>query len=80
VTTRVEEVSSSIEELNQLSIQIIQTIDNVQLIAETSAAASLEISSGTEENAASIQQVSSASQNLSELAEQLQKLVAKFKI
>jgi methyl-accepting chemotaxis protein len=80
VTTRVEEVSNSIEELNQLSTQIIQTIDNVQLIAETSAAASLEISSGTEENAASIQQVSSASQNLSELAEQLQQIVAKFKL
>ncbi|MHC0037641.1 methyl-accepting chemotaxis protein [Pseudoneobacillus sp. C159] len=80
VTTRVEEVSNSIEELNQLGTQIVQTIDNVQRIAETSAAASLEISAGTEENVASIEQVSSSAQNLSELAEQLQKLVAKFKI
>jgi methyl-accepting chemotaxis protein len=63
-----------------LSGQIEEAIDHVQRIAETSVVSTQEVSAGTEENVATIEEVSARAQSLSELAEHLQQLVARFKV
>ncbi|WP_108670312.1 methyl-accepting chemotaxis protein [Peribacillus acanthi] len=80
VTERVQEVNVSIEDLLSLSQSISESIENVQKIAEASVLASQEVSAGTEENVASIEEVSASAQNLSVLAENLQLMIARFKV
>ncbi|MFD1735087.1 methyl-accepting chemotaxis protein [Bacillus salitolerans] len=80
VTSKVEEVSSSIQQLNALSTEIVKIVDEVKGISEKSVAATQEVSAGTEENLATIEEVSNSAQSLSQLADELQQVVAKFKL
>ncbi|MDZ5472263.1 methyl-accepting chemotaxis protein [Bacillus sp. 31A1R] len=80
VARKVEEVSSSIEELHALSGQMVQAIEHVQSIAEAGVASSQQVSAGTQENVATIEEVTASAQSLSQLAVNLQELVARFKV
>ncbi|OLN21266.1 hypothetical protein BTO30_15905 [Domibacillus antri] len=80
VTHNVEEMSSSIQNLDTFIVRIVQAVDHVQKIAEASAAASQQVNAGTEENAATIEEVSANAQNLAILAETLQESVSRFKL
>ncbi|WP_374702737.1 methyl-accepting chemotaxis protein [Bacillus sp. V5-8f] len=80
VTSQVQDVSSAILDLQGLGGEILKAIDHVQTIAETSVASTQQVSAGTEENVAAIEEVSASAQSLEVLAENLQKLVARFKL
>jgi methyl-accepting chemotaxis protein len=80
VSEKVGNVSSSVEELQALSDQIILSINHVKQIAEQIVVASKESSSASEEQLATIEEVSSSAQSLSNLAEELQSVVRHFKI
>lgn len=80
VTSKVQEVSASVEETNALSEQIALAISKVEEIAQQSYHNSQESSGASEEQLATMEEVSSSAQSLSVLAEDLQKIVAKFNV
>ena len=59
---------------------VVRMMENISSITEESAASSEEIASITEEQTASLEEINASSQTLAKLAENLQKQVAVFKI
>lgn len=80
VSSKVQEVSASVEEMTALSEQISKAIALVKDISEKSVASGQESSAATEEQLATMLDVSSSAESLSKLAEELQLVVSNFKI
>ncbi|GKU83827.1 methyl-accepting chemotaxis protein [Niallia sp. NCCP-28] len=80
VTQQIQEVSTAVQEMAEGSEHIIQTIDYVTGIGESTASNSQEVSAATEEQLASIEEIASSSLSLSQMAEDLQTHIRKFKI
>ncbi len=76
----VRKISESSKLLEEKNIQIIGVIQNLSAIAEENAATTEEASANVETQTNSINDISNASSNLSEIAEELQLEVAKFKL
>ncbi len=77
VVKKISENSKTIEEKNS---KIIGVIQNLSTIAEENAATTEEASANVETQTNSIHDISSASDNLAEIATELQNAVAKFKM
>lgn len=80
VANEVNDVSSAVEEINTVSNDITAAILHVREIAQQSFDSSHESSTATEEQLATIEEVSSSAQALSALAEDLQNTIARFKV
>lgn len=80
VNEQIREVSSSIELMASGAEQLVRAMDVVSAATETAASATQEVSAGAEEQLASMAEVSASSRSLSELAEQLQTQIDKFKV
>lgn len=80
VADRIKSVSASMEEMTTVSSHIVKNTEEVKDIAETNAMASMESSAASEEQLATMQEIASSSQTLSSLAEDLQGMIAKFKV
>lgn len=80
VTEKVQEVSASVEEMNALSGQIADAIEKVKEISQQGYDNGQESSAASEEQLATMEEVSSSAQALSGLAEELQQVVARFKV
>ncbi|ABW20050.1 methyl-accepting chemotaxis protein [Alkaliphilus oremlandii] len=78
--TMMDELSTSSKNMAQMKDEIIGIIENLSAIAEENAAATEEVSASTEEQLASMEEISSASRDMNTLAENLQDLIAKFKV
>ena len=80
VTNKIKEVSIETEVINENAISVEKSIKNIANIIEQNALNTEEVASATEEQTASIQEVSSSLALLAELSNSLQNAIAKFKV
>jgi methyl-accepting chemotaxis protein len=76
----VREISSLAEGQSRGTVEIVETTNEIFRIAEDNAAATQEASAATEQLTASMEEMAGSAQGISTLADDLQKLVAKFKV
>ncbi len=76
----VEKVSSSSKDMEEKNTKIVAVIQNLSAIAEENAATTEEASASVETQTNSINDISSASGNLAEIANELQSEVSEFKL
>lgn len=80
VTEKIHSVASATNQLKLSADGILTAIKEVQVVAKESSNSSNEASAATEEQVATMEQISASAQSLSGLSEQLQSIVATFKI
>ncbi len=80
VSDKVVEVSASVEQMMAASNQILENVTKLKLISEKSAENSQESAAATQEQFAALEEVASSAQFLSQMAEDLEIIVSKFKI
>ncbi|KEO82321.1 methyl-accepting chemotaxis protein [Tumebacillus flagellatus] len=80
VTTQVQEVTASAQQMTIGVEHVVLAIQSIADFAETAAAGSQNVSAATEEQLASMEEIASTSEALSKMADELQGLLAKFKI
>jgi methyl-accepting chemotaxis protein len=80
VAKDINHVSESVLELRHESERIINAIDEVNEIAETTSLGTQSILASTEEQASSVQEINNLASALSDMAVNLKDLIAKFKI
>ncbi|WP_130805773.1 methyl-accepting chemotaxis protein [Senegalia massiliensis] len=87
ISEATDEAQLEVEKLNELGNmmgmkkdEIMTSLESLSAIAEENSASTEEVSASMEEQAASIAQVASASESLSELANDLQNIIQKFKV
>ncbi|WP_419883283.1 methyl-accepting chemotaxis protein [Peribacillus sp. B-H-3] len=80
VSEKVEDVSSSVKNLSSISAGIVGAIHSVKAIAENSVMGSRESSAATQEQLATMEEITASSATLSQLSEELQTLAAKFTV
>ncbi len=76
----VREISSLAESQSRGTVEIVETTNEIFRIAEDNAAATEEASAATEQLTASMEEMAGSAQGISTLADDLQKLVSKFKV
>lgn len=77
---QVGEITTEIEVLVENSEKVLKMMENISSITQENAASAEEISSVSEEQAASLQQVNASSAALAKIAEDLQKQIRVFKV
>ena len=80
VSDKVVEVSSSVEQMMAASNQILDNVRKIKAISEKNAENSQESAAATEEQYAALEEVASSAQFLSQMAENLEIIVSKFKM
>ncbi len=80
VSTQIQEVSASIAQMTQGAQQVVEAVSEIGEIAKKTTGQSQEVSSATEEQLASMQEIASSAASLSNMAEELQEAVRKFKL
>ncbi len=80
VSAIVEENTASTEEMAANSSEVSQAIESIASVSEENSAAIEEVSASTEEMTAQVEEVTASASTLSEMAQELQKLVARFKL
>ncbi|KIL42032.1 chemotaxis protein [Gordoniibacillus kamchatkensis] len=80
VSSQVKDVSTATQQISDGSVQVEQSIEGIAKVAQTTASASGHISAATEEQLASMEEISSSSEALTQMAAELQALVARFKL
>jgi methyl-accepting chemotaxis protein len=76
----VERMNSSVEEMESRKTNVLDIIQSLSAIAQENAASTQEASASTQQQSTSIQEMANASENLSELAMELQQTISKFNI
>ncbi|MED3573271.1 methyl-accepting chemotaxis protein [Cytobacillus praedii] len=79
-TVKVSAVSILLEKLSELSVQITNVISNVKDISEQNVLAMEEASAATEEQLATIEEVSALSLSLAKISAEMQSAASKFKL
>jgi methyl-accepting chemotaxis protein len=77
---QVQAISAAANEMKAFSTSVVRSIDNISSISEENAAAAEEVSASTEETAAQVEQMGTSVETLSQVARQLEELVAQFKL
>lgn len=80
VTTQIQEVSTSMQEINKNSESMVGNMSEVFKIAQLTSAGSQTAVASIEEQFASMEEITSASNTLASMAEELQSVVIQFKI
>ncbi|PKO00194.1 MAG: hypothetical protein CVU42_05495 [Chloroflexi bacterium HGW-Chloroflexi-4] len=80
VSSIVEENTASTEEMAANSSEVTQAIEDIASVSEENSAAIEQVSASTEEMSAQVEEVTASAQSLSEMARDLQDLVAVFKL
>jgi methyl-accepting chemotaxis protein len=80
VSSVVEENTAATEEMSAGSGEVSQAIENIASVSEENSAAVEEVSASAEEMSAQVEEVTASSAALAEMANQLQELVAGFKL
>lgn len=87
ISNSIETMQGVIEDIQQSSLsmevnkeEIVAVMENLSSISEENAAGSEQAAASVEEQTASIEEVSQASKNLATLAEEMQVIIAKFKL
>jgi len=80
LTTKVKEVSTAVDRLNEGSHLIVNATDEVAGLVSEVASASQQNAAATEEQLAMMEEIASSSNALSRLSEELQAMLTKFKV
>ncbi|MBM7659789.1 methyl-accepting chemotaxis protein [Bacillus mesophilus] len=80
ISSQSQEVSAIVEEVTAGSTDMVEMIENVANISEQSSSNAQNVAAAAEEQLASMEEISSSAHSLSNMAEDLQNLVRKFKI
>lgn len=80
VSSQVEDISISIQQLAQGSQGIVLAVREMDAITKESMAATQTVSAATEEQTASVEEIASSSENLAAMAESLQESIGKFRV
>jgi methyl-accepting chemotaxis protein len=80
VSGKVQAISASVEELSSSSLQIVDSVNEIDKLSGKSSEETQSVSAATEEQSASVQEIASASQTLANIAVELQKKASKFQI
>jgi methyl-accepting chemotaxis protein len=80
IVRQIQEVSKATSTLNAGTEQFVQSMESVFGLAATTSDATQNISAAAEEQLASMEEISSSASALSQMAEELQTLVQKFKV
>jgi len=80
VSAVVEENTASTEQMAANASEVSQAIESIASVSEENSASVEEVSAGAEEMTAQVEEVTAAAASLSEMAQSLTQLVAKFKI
>ena len=80
VSTQMKQISATIQQIAIGTQQIVTSVREVDLISAQTAEQAQTVSAGVEEQTASMEQISSASRDLSTMAFELQSIIQKFKI
>jgi methyl-accepting chemotaxis protein len=76
----IEQLNVSGLEMNSMKDTILDTLQNLSAIAQENSAATEEVTATIEEQVASMGEITNGSEALSELAQELQSIIVKFKI
>ncbi|MCM3162230.1 methyl-accepting chemotaxis protein [Metabacillus litoralis] len=80
VNHQITGVSTSVEQLRHGMEQMVQVVKRVKQVSEDNNSGTQNISAATEEQLASMQEISSSAVSLTNMAEELMELIGKFKI
>ena len=80
VENQFHQVSSSIQEITVATEQVVASINVISEVAEVAADGTQSVSAATQEQLASMEEISASASSLTNMAEDLQKAVGKFKI
>lgn len=80
VSDQVKEISAAIQQMATGSQQIVGSVKKIDDLSKKSAGESQSVSAATEEQLASMEEIATASQTLSQLAQELQTAVTKFRV
>jgi len=80
VSGKVQAISASVEELSSSSLQIVDSVNEIDKLSGKSSEETQSVSAATEEQSASVEEIASASQTLANIAVELQKKASKFQI
>ncbi|MBA4533270.1 methyl-accepting chemotaxis protein [Brevibacillus halotolerans] len=80
VTAQIQEVTAAIKQLSEGSKEMVSSMEMITEVAETAASSTQEVSASTEEQLATMEEITHAASSLADMAEELQGLLAKFKI
>jgi len=75
-----ERIGSSVDDMRDRIVQIVEATNEVSAVAEQSSAATEQVSASTEQTSASAEQVAASAQELSATADILGQLVGRFKL
>lgn len=76
----VQQMNVSGAEMERMKNEILATLENLSAIAEENSASTEEMSASIEEQSASVEEMASASDGLSAMAAQLQRIIDRFKL
>ncbi len=76
----IDKLNNSGKEMYDMKNEILTTLENLSSIAEENSAATQEVTAAMEEQTASMEEIASSSEGLSQLAQDLQNTISKFKI
>ncbi|MBM7605928.1 methyl-accepting chemotaxis protein [Metabacillus crassostreae] len=80
VSSQIQEVASAVTEMSVGTKLIVQSMDQIAESSDITASGTLSVSSSTEEQLAAMEEITASSSTLSNMAEELQKIVGKFKV
>ncbi|WP_373229156.1 methyl-accepting chemotaxis protein [Cohnella sp.] len=80
VGSQVQEVSAASQQISAGASQVVQSIEGIAGVAQSAASGTENVSAAAEEQLASMEEISASSAALTNLAEELQVLVDKFKL
>lgn len=80
VSDKVQTVSSAIEQMREVSSEIVRAVERVNEIAEHNMTSNQDSTAATEEQLATMEEVTSSAESLTSLADNLQDMISKFKV
>lgn len=80
VSSQIEEVSSAAQQMAAGTEQVVGSFKTISRIAEESVSSSQTVSAAAEEQLASMEEITASANSLSQMAEELQALIARFKV
>ncbi|MFE3890686.1 methyl-accepting chemotaxis protein [Priestia sp. YIM B13446] len=80
VVNQIQQIGSAIHNLAKDTLEVQQAIHEVNGIAEEAAAGAQNVSATTEEQLASMEEIASSAMDLANMSEELQELIARFRI
>ncbi|MEQ7803148.1 methyl-accepting chemotaxis protein [Priestia megaterium] len=80
VVDQIQQIGSAIHNLAKDTLEVQQAIHEVNGIAEEAAAGAQNVSATTEEQLASMEEIASSAMDLANMSEELQELIARFRI